>query len=195
MGFLTEPIENIVRLGNRKYKVNAAFNVVLDIQRLYKEDLPDEVKIEQALRMLVENRFQVWCLSLKGKSELLQEVVKQHIDLPHRPPSKSNQRLVDFELDDEYIFASFYQDYGIDLEKEQGRLHWKKFIALFQGLSDKTKIKEIMRIRGMDIPKPTKYNQKERQNIIELKSYPVEGGGGQEGLDALFCALEGMAHE
>lgn len=198
MGFLTEPIETIVRLGNRKYRVNAAFNVVLDVQRLYKEDLPDEVKIEQALRMLVENRFRVWCLSMKGKSELLQEIVKQHIDLPHRPPSKSNQRLIDFELDGEYIFASFYQDYGIDLEKEQGLLHWKKFIALFQGLSDKTKIKEIMRIRGMDIPDPTKYNQKERQNIIELKSYyalPVEGGGGQEGLDALFCALEGMAHE
>ena len=198
MGFLTEPIETIVRLGNRKYRVNAAFNVVLDVQRLYKEDLPDEVKIEQALRMLVENRFRVWCLSMKGKSELLQEIVKQHIDLPHRPPSKSNQRLIDFELDGEYIFASFYQDYGIDLEKEQGLLHWKKFIALFQGLSYKTKIKEIMRIRGMDIPDPTKYNQKERQNIIELKSYyalPVEGGGGQEGLDALFCALEGMAHE
>lgn len=198
MGFLTEPIETIVRLGNRKYRVNAAFNVVLDVQRLYKEDLPDEVKIEQALRMLVENRFRVWCLSMKGKSELLQEIVKQHIDLPRRPPSKSNQRLIDFELDGEYIFASFYQDYGIDLEKEQGLLHWKKFIALFQGLSDKTKIKEIMRIRGMDIPEPTKYNQKERQNIIELKSYyalPVEGGGGQEGLDALFCALEGMAHE
>ena len=198
MGLLTEPIETIVRLGNRKYRVNAAFNVVLDVQRLYKEDLPDEVKIEQALRMLVENRFRVWCLSMKGKSELLQEIVKQHIDLPRRPPSKSNQRLIDFELDGEYIFASFYQDYGIDLEKEQGLLHWKKFIALFQGLSDKTKIKEIMRIRGMDIPDPTKYNQKERQNIIELKSYyalPVEGGGDQAGLDALFCALEGMAHE
>ncbi|MBU9739325.1 Gp15 family bacteriophage protein [Diplocloster agilis] len=198
MGFLTEPIETIVRLGNRKYRVNAAFNVVLDVQRLYKEDLPDEVKIEQALRMLVENRFRVWCLPPKKKSELLQEVVKQHIDLPRRPPSKINQRLIDFELDGEYIFASFYQDYGIDLLCEQGRLHWKKFIALFQGLSEKTKIKEIMRIRDMDIPEPTKYNQKERQNIIELKSYyalPVEGGGGQEGLDALFCALEGMAHE
>lgn len=198
MGFLTDQIESTVSLGRHKYKVNAAFNIVLDVQRLYKEDLPDAVKIEQALRMLVQNCFRVWCLPLKNKSGLLQEVVKQHIDLPHRPPSKSNQRLVDFELDGEYIFASFYQDYGIDLEKEQGRLHWKKFIALFQGLSDKTKIKEIMRIRGMDIPEPTKYNQKERQNIIELKSYyalPVEGGGGQEGLDALFCALEGMAHE
>lgn len=198
MGFLTEPIEPTVRLGKRKYRVNAAFNIVLDVQRLYKEDLPDAVKIEQALRMLVQNRFRIWCLPLKNKSELLQEVVKLHIDLPHRPPSKSNQRLIDFDLDGEYIFASFYQDYGIDLEKEQGCLHWKKFIALFQGLSDKTKIKEIMRIRGMDIPEPTKYNQKERQNIIELKSYyalPVEGGGGQDGLDALFCALEGMAHE
>ena len=112
------------------------------------------------------------------------------------PPSRnSSQRLVDFELDGEYIYASFFQDYGIDLIREQGRLHWKKFIALFQGLSDETKIKQVMRIRAMELPAPTKYNQKEIQNIMEMKSYyalPVIGGGGQEGLARLFSALEGM---
>ena len=88
------------------------------------------------------------------------------------------------------------QDYGIDLVKEQGRLPWKQFVALFQGLTSKTKIKEIMRIRAMDVPEPNGHNQKEIQNIMELKSYyalPVEGGGGQSGLNALFVALEAEA--
>ena len=53
-----------------------------------------------------------------------------------------------------------------------------------------------MRIRAMDVPEPNGHNQKEIQNIMELKSYyalPVEGGGGQSGLNALFAALEAEA--
>ena len=61
---------------------------------------------------------------------------------------------------------------------------------------ESTKIREIMKIRGMDLPEPTKYNQKERQSLMELKSYyalPAVGGGGQQGLDALFSSLEARA--
>ena len=78
----------------------------------------------------------------------------------------------------------------------QGKLHWKKFISLFQGLSEQTKIREVIRIRNMDIPKFTGKNSKQIQEIQELKSYyalPVKGGGGQQGLDALFSTLERMA--
>ena len=87
-------------------------------------------------------------------------------------------------------------DYGIDLIDMQGKLPWKKFISLFQGLSERTKIREVMRIRNMEVPKFTGKNSKQIQEIQELKSYyalPVKGGGGQEGLDALFSTLERMA--
>ena len=84
----------------------------------------------------------------------------------------------------------------MDLQEYQGRLHWKKFIALFQGLSEDTKIREVMKIRAMDIPEPNKWNWKQRKQIMELKSYyalPVQGGGGQQGLDRLFGSLEALA--
>ena len=53
-----------------------------------------------------------------------------------------------------------------------------------------------MRIRSTDIPRYDGHNQKQIQEIQELKSYyalPVKGGGGQQGLDSLFVALEAMA--
>lgn len=106
------------------------------------------------------------------------------------------QKLFDFEEDGEYIYASFMQDYGIDLVDMQGKLPWQRFIALFQGLSDNTKIKEVMRIRGMEIPEPTKTNRKEIQNLMELKTYYALGykeDNGKEGLERLFATLEGMA--
>lgn len=53
-----------------------------------------------------------------------------------------------------------------------------------------------MKIRSMEVPRYDGHNQKQIQEIQELKSYyalPVRGGGGQQGLDALFSALEAQA--
>lgn len=199
MGLITDVFDrrNRIRFGGHYYRTRPAYDIVLAIQKLYKDpDLTELDKLEQALRMLVKNQMRVRRLSQTQKADLLTAIVKQQIELPPRPQVGKQQKVVDFDLDGEYIYASFLQVYGIDLLEEQGRLQWKRFIALFQGLPDGTKIREIMKIRGMDIPSPTKQNQKERQNLMELKAYyalPVEGGGGQKGLNALFSALESQA--
>lgn len=194
MGFLTEPIEDIVRIGRRKYCINAAFDVVLDVQRLYREELPDVVKLNQALKMFGIGKPEK--IELQIRADLLNDIYKNCINTKQRPPVKQQLPVFDFEEDAEYIYASFMLDYGIDLIDVQGQLHWKKFIALFQGLSKSTKIREVMKIRSMEVPRYDGHNQKQIQEIQELKSYyalPVRGGGGQQGLDALFTALESQA--
>lgn len=45
------------------------------------------------------------------------------------------------------IEAAFLQNYQIDLMKEQGKMHWTKFKALFDGLSDNTRLIKIIQIR------------------------------------------------
>lgn len=197
MGFLTEYQTSTVMLGKKRFLINPAFDTVLEVQRLFaEEELTDHDKVEQALKMFVINDRRMRGMSINAKVELLNEIYRQCINTRKHPPSRKNIRVLDFEYDGEYIYSSFMLDYGIDLIDEQGRLSWKKFIALFQGLSENTKIREVMRIRSMDIPKPTGKNGKQIQEIMDLKSYyalPVKGGGGQAGLDALFSALEGMA--
>lgn len=197
MGFLTEYQTSTVALGKLKFLINPAFDAVLEVQRLFsEEDLTERDKVEQALKMLVVNSRRLRLIGLREKADLLNEIYRQCINTRKHPPSRKNVRVLDFEYDGEYIYSSFMLDYGIDLINEQGRLPWKKFIALFQGLSENTKIREVMRIRSMDTPKPTGKNGKQIQEILDLKSYyalPVKGGGGQSGLDALFSALEGMA--
>lgn len=194
MGFLTEPIEDIVRIGRRKYCINAAFDVVLDVQRLYREELPDVVKLNQALKMFGIGKPEK--IELQIRADLLNDIYKNCVNTKQRPSVKQQLPVFDFEEDAEYIYASFMLDYGIDLIDVQGQLHWKKFIALFQGLSESTKIREVMKIRSMEVPRYDGHNQKQIQEIQELKSYyvlPVRGGGGQQGLDALFSALEAQA--
>lgn len=197
MSFITEGFSDVVYLGRCKFKINSAFDVVLKTQKLYREKtLEDEVKIEQALKMLVKNRFKLALLTFDEKIELLELIYKKCINTKSRPKTRQKAPVFDFEYDAEYIYSSFMLDYGIDLIEAQGKLSWKKFIALFEGLSEKTKICEVMRIRSMEVPQYNGHNQKQIQEIQELKSYyalPVSGGGGQQGLNRLFSTLERMA--
>lgn len=198
MGVLTDLQDNQIITNRGKIIVNPAFDIVLETQELYLEDsLTDYEKAEQALRMLVRNRWNLRLYPPVEKVKLLEEIGKRYIETKKRPQIKKNPMpVLDFEKDGDYIYASFMQDYQIDLIDEQGRLPWKKFLYLFNGLSSDAKIKQVMQIRSMEVPQYNGKNAKQIQQINELKSYyalPVRGGGGQSGLDMLFRTLEGMA--
>ena len=198
MGVLTDLQDNQIITNRGKIIVNPAFDIVLETQKLYlEESLTDYEKAEKALRMLVRNRWNLRLYPPAEKVKLLEEIGKRYIETKKRPQIKKNPMpVLDFEEDGDYIYASFMQDYQIDLIDEQGRLPWKKFLYLFNGLSSDTKIKQVMQIRSMEVPQYNGKNAKQIQQISELKSYyalPVRGGGGQAGLDMLFRTLEGMA--
>lgn len=81
-------------------------------------------------------------------------------------PKRSNssyEQIVDFIEDGEYIYSSFLYAYNIDLLK--ANMHWWVFKALFDGLPDDSKIKQIMGFRGY------KQSKKKSETIYkELKS-------------------------
>lgn len=198
MGVLTEIPDNRLLTEKGRLTINPAFDTVLEIQKLYLEDtMTDFEKVDQALWMLVKNRWNLRLYSPSEKVKLMEEIGKRFIDVKKRPQVRKNPMpVLDFEEDGDYIYASFMQEYHIDLIKEQGRLPWKKFLYLFNGLSAETKIKQVMHIREMPLPRFNGKNARQIQEINELKSYyalPVRGGGGQDGLDLLFRTLEGMA--
>lgn len=181
----------------REYRVDLAYDSVLNVQRMFREKLLDEAEmLVESLKILGVAETDIRKLSWPERSGLLEQICTEKIAARPRPRVGRQQKLFDFEDDGEYIYASFLQDYGIDLVEQQGRLSWQRFAALFQGLSDKTKIKDVMRIRGMEMPMSNRNNQKEIRNLSELKSYYALGyreDNGKEGLDRLFSTLEGMA--
>lgn len=197
MGFLTEYEEFSIEMNGKKYELDLAYDTVLNVKRMYREKLlTDEEILIQALFLFGISEKEVAKLGWKERIELLEKIFKEKISGRPKPKVGKQQVLYDFEYDGEYIYASFMKDYGIDLIDQQGILPWTRFIALFQGLSKNTKIKEIMRIRGMEIPPQTKTNGKEIQELLEAKMFyalPVEitnSSNGKMGVDALFAYLE-----
>jgi hypothetical protein len=80
----------------------------------------------------------------------------------------TSKQLYDLKQDAEYIYASFLQEYGIDLIDMQGKLRWEKFLALLSGLRDNTRFKEIVGIRAAELPRG-KGMEKERKRLRKLK--------------------------
>lgn len=82
----------------------------------------------------------------------------------------SGPRVLDFQQDAELILAAFRQAYGIDLFREQGRLHWLEFIALLNSIPQGTRLSEIMEIRACKVPRVTKNNREQVQSIMKAKA-------------------------
>ena len=92
-------------------------------------------------------------------------------------------KYVDYNKDAGAIYAGFLQQYNIDLTKERGKLQWNQFHALFDGLSEKTQIKQIIEIRQKPISDIDKDDQ---ADWLNAKAY--------YSLDDLANNAESMEH-
>lgn len=164
---LTDRFMDEIEFNCQTFALNLAFDNVLRTNELLQSDSFDDYeKIEILFQMLVKNAYE-FDLSFEDKAEFIGFLFEKVL-FPKSPES-GGKAYYDFEQDAGFIYASFLQDYKMDLFEMQGKLHWEKFKALLDGLSDDTKFKEVVAIRAQKIPAPTKYNQEERKRIIELK--------------------------
>lgn len=162
---ITKPLTDYVIHEGKKIKLNISFDTVLKVYDIFKDGfLLDYEKAQFALALLVKGRKM-------PDLKLLDVIFKEQIETFQHNSNKTSLRVVDFKQDSAYIYSSFLMDYGIDLVEQQGKLHWQKFISLFQGLSESTKIREVMSIRARPLPKPDKHNQEYIRSLMELKQY------------------------
>lgn len=103
---------------------------------------------------------------------------------------KTESRIYDFNYDDDYIYAAFTQQYGINLSAIQ-YMHWWEFRALFKSLTNQTEFVKIMEYRGMEIT--SDMTDKEKNFYKKMKSVyalpvPKEES---ERMDSIVAALMG----
>lgn len=167
---LTDRFDDVIEYGGEDIHVNLAFDIVLRAHELLKDDTFSAYeKVEILFDMFVIDS-ENYDFSFLEKNEIVEAIFTGLLGFRGNESGISTgKKYFDLEKDAEYIYASFLQDYNIDLFEMQGVLHWEKFISLLGNLSDKTKFMEVVNIRKQKIPKPTKYNKEERENLIKLK--------------------------
>ncbi|EEO9094210.1 bacteriophage Gp15 family protein [Listeria innocua] len=191
---LADGINDIYVYENEAYQLDLSFDNVLRVLELNGDTrLEDYFRVNLAIEVLFENKTPWSQLdednpyqSIQEKSLVLLDIFENYIvkddakgiqydiDGNKMPVATSEgeeeQAYYSLTQDSDYIYASFLQDYNIDLIDVRGKLHWYKFRALFDSLRDDTAIKSIMNIRQTELP-TGKGSEKEREALIKLKNH------------------------
>ena len=159
---LSERPQKYVFVDGKKFRVRPYFNRILDaIEILDRPDYTESMKISALKRILIRG-------ICKNPAAVINAIISEWIGIGDK--NDTSMPAVDFSQDANLIYAAFMQAYGIDLHREIDRMHWATFSALFQALPDDTKISQIIDIRTRKIPERNKYNAKEIENLMRLKS-------------------------
>lgn len=155
---LNDPLIDSFEFEGEVYPLNLAFNRVLDVYDVIRDDVLSEYeKAKLSLLILVGIEFtdflqviNIWGY-LKNRFLDFSSSEKQQYDRLGNPmpvaKNEDDRRLIDFEKDAEYIYASFLQAYGFSLFDKQDELSWMEFKALLNALPDNTIMQQIISIR------------------------------------------------
>lgn len=179
-----EPLPSTVEYKGETYKLDLSYSVFFAVADVLNDDrLMVYQKLELALDLFVTDPHPVDDGLLTAIYDLLKD------DKP-----KSGETYMDIEQDWGFICAGFQQAYGIDLYRNKD-MHILQWQALLQGLPKGTKLVDIIGIRAMEIPEPTKHNAKQIAEITRLKAlYALKTVNNFEtGLGGLFDLLEARA--
>ena len=161
---LLDELPNITPNG---YKIKTDFRQAIKFELLMQDnELNDEEKVLLTLNLFYEEDFYD---KLEEPKKQLEDIIWFYLHgkeiKENKKEGKSNQQIYSYEYDADYIFSAFLETYGMDLNT--AGLHWWKFKAMFNGLSEKTKLVEIMGYRAIDLSKIQ--DKEERKRYERLK--------------------------
>lgn len=145
-------LPNVVMIGGKPYSIYTDFRVWLRFEIAVSHMSKGE-QIE--IGYLFKNDRPAYCDIV----ELFAFSRPQSV-LPRQVGRSNDAILFDFELDADLIYAAFLGQYGIDLTEIED-LHWHKFLALFGGLNNSTKMREVMGYRA--------YQKETRKRVDEYE--------------------------
>lgn len=94
--------------------------------------------------------------------------------LPQRPETKRERtlrgkRLFDWNYDSSRIISDFEREYSIDLTNPDTKMHWWRFMTLFNGLSDTSSTMEAISVRAADLDAKG-MSKEQKQHLRERKA-------------------------
>lgn len=196
---LTSTFEDSFEYKGEEYHVDLSFDNVLRMFESFDDPFfQGAEKIDLAFEILVPKYKEMKFESLEEWHSLYKFLLKEFLDIDVDKIDKNPKTIFDFKQDAGIIYASFFNEYGMDLFEQHGKLHWYKFLQLLTHLSDKSKFKTVVGYREMEVPSLNKCSQEERDHIIKMKKlYSLNNDGyssESEQIAALDQKWDNLAH-
>ena len=166
MNILIDLLPTKVEIDSTEYEINSNFRTSLLFSLLMEDDdVGEEQKIIQALNLYyptippdINKAIEkiIWFYKC-GKE-----------DKKASSNRNSTEKVLDYNVDADYIYSAFMSQYNIDLQDIE-YLHWWKFRALFDSLDENNRLSKIIQYRSMDLSKiKDKQQKKFYKNIKKL---------------------------
>ena len=173
MNILVDLLPTKIEIDNKKYEINSDFRTSVLFELLMQDD---SVKKEDKIFMALQLYYPVIPKNLNEAIEQMLWFYRCGKDITKSKGNgkgKSVTQIYSFEYDDDYIYAAFMDQYGIDLQDIK-YLHWWKFKAMFKSLKEDNEIVKIMGYRSMDLSKIKDKEQKAYyKKMQEMYKIPI----------------------
>lgn len=164
---ILDVLPETVEIDGAEYRINSDFRISILFELLMQDDeVGKRQKLIQGLKLYYPEIPQ-------NMTEAVDKMIwfyrcgKETESGGHGSGSGRAKQIYSFEHDDDYIYAAFLEQYGIDLQDVE-ELHWWKFRALFRGLSEDTEFVKIMGYRSVKIT--SKMSKEQREFYKKMQS-------------------------
>ena len=176
MNIITDILPESVEADGKSYPINPDFKVWLKFHSIMtdKEKSPAERATKAILCCFDRKRCKKLPARLDDAVSALLRFYSQEADEKSGKKASKSEKVFDFTEDSGYIYAAFFEQYGIDLTKSS--MHWYRFLALLNGLSENTQLRKIIAWRSVDLSRIE--DDKKRDFYRKMKSiYRLKSGG------------------
>lgn len=178
MNLLIDELPDFVMVDGVEYKIRSNFRISMLFEILMQDG---EVEPKEKTAKALELYYPVVPSNLGKAVEALLWFYKcGKADNPQKQKinaRKGKTRVYSFEYDDDYIYAAFMTQYGIDLNSIE-YMHWWKFRSMFNSLTNQCEFVKIMEYRSIDLkdnmPKEQKAFYRKMKRIYALPSMDDE---------------------
>lgn len=168
---LLNPLPTELSVNGKYLKINTGFKAWFRFAKAIKRAKTDD-DILNALKPVFLDKIPM-CDAEEALKSCFNFFVNAKSFVNHDADGEASTAIAyDLELDSNYIFSAFLEQYGIDLTERD--IHYYKFIALFDSLSENTLFKRIVSIRTKDISKEDSKMQesyRKLQKAFEISEY------------------------
>ena len=121
---------------NTDFRISILFELLMQNQKMRKE-----LKIMKALQLYYPDFEKISNYEIAIEQMLWFYKCGKELDNSNKRNTNHNRynQIYSYEFDDTYIYSAFLQQYHIDLQEVE-YMHWWKFKAMFDGLSEDTEI-------------------------------------------------------
>jgi hypothetical protein len=174
VNILIDLLPTRVEIEGIEYEINSDFRTSMLFELLMMDDeIDDKNKIIQSLELFYPVLPSNIDLAIE-KMLWFYRCGKEIIVKKGTGKGKISTNIYDFDYDDDYIYAAFLDQYGVDLQ-DIDYLHWWKFKAMFKSLKEDNEIVKIMSYRTMDLSKIKDKEQKAYyKKMKELYKIPIK---------------------